>query len=79
MPSADLLPPNSTALERALAEAGSPRDINPEVIRTLWSAEHCPPECLPYLAWSLSVDFWELATTDAQRRELIRGAIQWHR
>ena len=79
MSSADLRPPNSTALERALAEAGSPRGIDPDVIRTLWNADLCPPEFLPQLAWSLSVDFWELATTDEQRRELIRGAIQWHR
>lgn len=79
MSSADLLPSNSTALERGLAEAGSPRDIDPDVIRTLWSADNCPPEFLPYLAWSLSVDFWELADTDEQRRDLIRGAIQWHR
>lgn len=79
MSSADLLPSNSTPLERALAEAGSPLGIDPDVIRTLWNATECPPEFLPQLAWSLSVDFWELATTDEQRRELIRGAIQWHR
>lgn len=79
MSSADLLPSNSTPLERALAEAGSPAGIDPDVIRTLWNAAECPPEFLPQLAWSLSVDFWELATTDEQRRALIRGAIQWHR
>ena len=79
MSSADLLPSNSTPLERALAEAGSLRGIDPDVIRTLWSARDCPPTFLPYLAWSLSVDFWELADTDQKRRDLIRGAIQWHR
>lgn len=79
MSSADLLPSNSTPLERALAEAGSPKGIDPDVIRTLWSATECPPEFLPQLAWSLSVDFWELAATDEQRRDLIHGAIQWHR
>lgn len=79
MSSADLLPSNSTPFERGLAEAGSIRDLNPDVIRTLWNADLCPPAFLPYLGWSLSVDFWELATTDDQRRELIRNAIQWHR
>jgi len=79
MSSADLLPSTSTPLERALAEAGTLRGIDPDVIRTLWSADDCPPQFLPYLAWSLSVDFWEIATTEAQRRDLIRGAIQWHR
>lgn len=76
---ADLLPKNSTALERGLADAGSVRDLDPDVIRTLWNADTCPPEFLPYLAWSLSVDFWELADSEEAQRELIRGAIQWHR
>lgn len=76
---AALLPSNTTPLERGLAEAGSVRRLNPDIIRTLWNADLCPPEFLPQLAWSLSVDFWELATTDDERRELIRNAIQWHR
>lgn len=76
---ADLLPDNRTPLERGLADAGSVRGLEPDIIRTLWNADTCPPEFLPYLAWSLSVDFWELAQTDDERRDLIRGAIQWHR
>lgn len=76
---ADLLPSNSTPLERGLAEAGNVRQLNPDVIRTLWNPDICPAEFLPHLAWSLSVDFWELADTDEQRRDLIRGAIEWHR
>ena len=74
-----LLPSNSTPLERGLAEAGNVRQLNPDVIRTLWNADICPAEFLPHLAWSLSVDFWELADSDERRRELIRGAIEWHR
>lgn len=79
MASADLLPSNSTALERAMVEAGSLHNIDPDVIRTLWSADECPVQFLPWLAWSLSVDFWELAISEAQQRDLIRNAIQWHR
>jgi phage tail P2-like protein len=73
----DLLPPNSTLLERAAATAAC--DALPVIARTLWSADECPAEHLPYLAWALSVDFWDMATTEAQQRDLIRGAITWHR
>jgi len=74
----DLLPPNSTQLEHALA-ASSDVDQLPVELRTLWSAKHCPAAFLPYLAWALSVDFWDMATTEAQQRALIAGAIAWHR
>lgn len=74
----DLLPPNSTQLEHAQA-ASSDVDQLPVELRTLWSAEHCPAAFLPYLAWALSVDFWDMATTEAQQRALIAGAIAWHR
>jgi len=79
MSNAKLLPSNSTLLERSIVEAGSVAGIDPDVIRTLWNADLCPSEFLPFLAWALSVDFWELADTDEQRRDLIKGAIQWHR
>ncbi len=76
---ADLLPSNSTVLERAVAVAMAVRDLDADAIRDLWDVEKCPAQFLPILAWTLAVDFWELATTDRQRRNLIRGAIQWHR
>ena len=73
----DLLPPNSTTLEHAAAASA---DLHlPVVASTLWSADACPPQFLPYLAWALSVDFWDMATTEAQQRDLIRGAIAWHK
>lgn len=75
----ELLPNNTTPLERGLATANSVRELNPDIIRTLWNADLCPSQFLPFLAWSLSVDFWELAADDDQRRDLIRNAIQWHR
>lgn len=78
MSSAALLPLSSTPLERAVANAGQLGGL-PLVNRSLWSAQDCPPELLDQLAWTLCVDFWELATTDAQRRALILGAIAWHR
>lgn len=73
------LPKNRTVFERAVADAGAFREIDPDVIRTLYDVDQCPPEFLPYLGWALSVDFWELAADDDQRRDLIRNAITWHR
>ena len=75
---ANLLPVKSTALERNLAHASDLSRL-PVVARQLWSVDECPPEFLAYLAWTLSVDFWSLADTDEQRRDLIRGAIAWHK
>ncbi|MFT8231326.1 phage tail protein I [Pseudomonas guariconensis] len=76
--SSRLLPHNSTLLERAVADSSALSDL-PVELRKLWDVDQCPPEFLPYLGWTLAVDFWELASSAEQRRELIRGAIAWHR
>lgn len=73
-----LLPPNATELERRAAAADGIGSL-PVQLRDLWNAEQCPPEFLGYLAWALSVDFWDLATTDERRRALIKGALAWHK
>lgn len=73
------LPKNRTVFEQAVADAGAFREIDPDVIRTLYDVDQCPPEFLPYLGWAFAVDFWELAADDDQRRDLIRNAITWHR
>ncbi|QDQ27705.1 phage tail protein I [Chitinimonas arctica] len=75
---ARLLPPNATALERAVADSTA-TPLDPSVLRTLWSADHCPAPLLPYLAWAMSVDGWEFAQTDAQRRQLVRESLALHR
>jgi len=74
----DLLPANSATLERALA-ASAGLDLLPVELGALWSAERCPVAYLPYLAWTLQVDFWSMATTEAQQRALIAGAIALHK
>ena len=53
-----ILPPNSTAPERAIESASSfVRDLVVP-IRHLWNPETCPAAFLPWLAWSWSVDSW---------------------
>ncbi len=68
------LPPNATALERALETAvcSPPVDLP---IRTLWNPDTCPANLLHILAWSLSIDNWEPTWPESVKRERIRQAI----
>lgn len=70
-----LLPPNATALERAL-EAATARmaDIDTN-LRKLWSPSLCPVELLPWLAWALSLDSWSSDWPEAVKRERVRRAL----
>lgn len=70
-----LLPPNSTALERAL-ETASARllDIPPDN-RLVWSPDDCPPAFLPWLAWGLSLDSWSSNWPEETKRARVRSAI----
>ena len=51
-----LLPIGSSKLEKQLSNTFSAIAEIPVPIRLLWSAENCPINLLPWLAWSLSVD-----------------------
>ena len=54
-----ILPPNSTALERALEQGLRAVDPDLSPIATLMSPERCPAHLLGHLAWAFSVDTWE--------------------
>jgi phage tail P2-like protein len=73
-----LLPSNQTPLEAALAAVMAPR-VDPEILRTLWDADRCPAAWLPWLAWALAVDGWELAESETAKRSLIKGSLALHR
>ncbi len=71
-----LLPPNATALERAvelLAAARTGAIDTP--LRQLWSAADCPEPLLPWLAWGLSIDSWDPTWPLAVRRARVAQAI----
>jgi phage tail P2-like protein len=70
----DLLPPNSTALERALAVACEPT-ASPDVLRTLWNPDACPIDLLPWLAWSLSIKEWDDTWPEERKRSRIAEAF----
>ncbi len=76
--SAQLLPANATALERALSDAAALQH-KPEVIASLWDAQRCPVALLPWLAWALSVDEWDESWPAARKRQAVQQSVQLHR
>lgn len=74
-----LLPPNATSLERALSMVGGHRlDLDVKV-GTLWTAQTCPVEFLPFLAWAVSVDVWDDRWPERVKREVVESSIAVHR
>lgn len=76
---ASLLPPNATKLERALEATTARVGDVPLPLRPLWNPATCPIEILPWLAWSLSIDFWDPEWPEAFKRAQVAGAIAFHR
>lgn len=54
-----LLPPGSSLLEKRAAECLQQAVQNPIKFANLINPHKCPVKFLPYLAWALSVDYWE--------------------
>jgi phage tail P2-like protein len=76
----DLLPPNASELERALAATALELIGGlPVPVRDLWSPERCPAALLPWLAWALSVDVWREGWTEARKRQACASAMRRHR
>ncbi|NBB33785.1 phage tail protein I [Pseudomonas sp. BC115LW] len=73
-----LLPSNSTPLERATAAALT-LGLDPSAIRGIADSARCPVDVLPWLAWAMSVEGWEAAETEEQQRALIRESIPVHK
>lgn len=74
----DLLPANATAQERAISDAIERAGSVPVVVREVWDADTCPANMLAWLAWAFSVDEWDPAWTDAQKRGAIKASISVH-
>lgn len=75
----DLLPANATQAERALAGATERIGDVPAAVRDVWDPDTCPDALLPWLAWAFSVDEWDPAWSDAQKRDVIRRSVLVHR
>lgn len=77
--SSELLPPNSTAQERAIADVTARDSVVPVPIRETWDPDSCPVEVLPWLAWAFSVDTWDAAWSEQEKRAAIRSAVAVHK
>jgi len=73
-----ILPPNATALERALDDVMGSRPI-PVPVRDVWDAWTCPAPLLPWLAWALSVDNWDPEWGEQKKRGTIAASVAVHR
>lgn len=73
-----LLPPNKTKLESHAEQVTSRIEKIDIPIRTLWDAQTCPANLLPWLAWALAVEPWDDQWTEQQKRNSIEVAIYVH-
>jgi phage tail P2-like protein len=73
-----LLPPNATALERAL-EAGVRAGNITTPVDVIDDPVNCPDDILFWLAWGLSVDSWDANWSDADKRETVVTSYAFHR
>lgn len=74
MPAQQLLPGNSTPLERQAAQALAQIQRVPIPLRQLCNPETCPIDLLPYLAWAFSVDRWDIKWPESAKRSAIRSS-----
>ncbi|EPV3681341.1 phage tail protein I [Enterobacter kobei] len=74
-----LLPPSASDFMRNAEKVTEKITDIPVMLRTLWNADTCPVNLLPYLAWALSVDRWDKDWPEQTKRQSIRDAWLIHR
>lgn len=74
-----LLPPNATELEKNISITLDRISNVPIDIQKIYNPDECPEFLLPWLAWALSVDFWDADFTEAQKREAIKRSHEIHK
>lgn len=75
-----LVPSNHRRLEHALAEVLAPlRAIETRPIEWAWDAWRCPASLLPFLAYAVSVDFWDDGWDEIRKRRAIAESPAYHR
>ncbi|MFT4927012.1 MAG: phage tail P2-like protein [Phenylobacterium sp.] len=76
-----LLPLNQTPLEKLISQTLSPSAnlSSGSLIRSVWNADTCPLHLLSYLAQAVAVDLWDHRWSEAQKRRVIKNALEIHR
>lgn len=75
MPYLSILPPGSSALEKALEQVAARRTDLPVALRTYRQPPNLAMSILPWLAWELSLDNWSSDWSEAIKRERVKQAI----
>ncbi|OOC12450.1 phage tail protein I [Dickeya dadantii] len=74
-----LLPPSASDFMRHVASSTQLLSEIAVNLDTLWDAERCPAQLMPYLAWALSVDRWDKRWSEQTKRQVIKAAWLVHR
>ncbi len=74
-----LLPANATKYERALEKTCARSFSLPVLIDRIRNPYNCPLPTLPWLAYERSVDEWNEAWSDEQKRQVTARAISVHK
>ncbi|WP_153075778.1 phage tail protein I [Paraburkholderia bonniea] len=72
---ADLLPPNSTRLERNVAATWAHISDIPSPLRDLMNPDTIPLALLPWLAWHMGVNTWKDYWPEQVKRARVKAAI----
>ncbi len=74
-----LLPPSTSALERAIEQVLAERLESIERdLKTYLDPWQCRVDLLPYLAWEMSVDYWEDEWPEQIKRQVVAASIEVH-
>ena len=74
-----LLPSSSTIKEKAIEQTiARTDDIPAQIISDVWNPDTCPAELLPWLAWAMSVDEWDIIWPADIKRSVIKQSISVH-
>lgn len=75
----NLLPPNSTDLERKVAEELGNNSNLPANLRSLVTLNDVPSQFLPHLAWENSVDRWQQDWPEEVKKQQIKASFEVHK
>lgn len=73
-----LLPPNSTALEKAVEQLGLKISALSVPFVQLHRIDSCPEKFLPWLAWERRVEYWQPNWNEADKRAAISAATDFN-
>jgi len=79
MTDVSLLPPSATTQEISLANTVARISDIPVPNGDLYNPATCPAAMLPWLAWAFSVDEWNPAWAESQKRQAIANSVYVHR